>query len=142
MVTANVAFGSSIPLVATTYDIIHGDPILQEICNRLQQQQSSSSFLSTILLDRILLLSPRTWLGILQVQDKNVLSKFVLSKLSENIIGFLMPLLIFGILNVFIKRFGFISGTKSNPTFHYKILVTTNSTSTIYDISLVFTSIV
>jgi hypothetical protein len=51
------------------------------------------------LMDRLLLLSPRTWLGILEIQDKNDASPFSLAVLSESVAGLLVPLLMLRLLH-------------------------------------------
>lgn len=55
---------------------------------------------ATTLLDRLLLLSPRTWLGILEIQDKNATSPFSLSVIQENVAGLVVPFLLFWILHI------------------------------------------
>ena len=56
--------------------------------------------LITTLLDRLLLLSPRTWLGILEIQDRNHASPFSLEVLKESVMGLAVPLLLFWILHI------------------------------------------
>ena len=59
--------------------------------------QTQNTPLETFL-DRLLLLSPRTWLGILEIQDLNEASPFSMAVFKESVAGLLVPLLLCWVL--------------------------------------------
>lgn len=73
-----------------------------------------SSFLPATVLDRLLLLSPRTWWGMIDCEDKKSFSPFEKSVMIQSIVGVSLPLLILWAMDIL--RLGMLRRRRSIAT--------------------------
>ena len=105
-----------------------GDAFVCSLCNRLDiddiLRQPSPSLFSAALIDRVKMLSPRTWWGMIDLESKKgVLSSFDISTTARSAKGLLLPFLILFLLRLAMVRRSQSASTIPLPRLLIPLLV-------------------